>query len=182
MSATMEKLFNLPDLGEGLTESEILSWRVAVGDTVELNQIIAEVETAKAVVELPSPFSGVVTKVFEPVGAVVNVGNPIISFEVPAPAGAPTDRQPTLVGYGAAVESTGRPARRGRTSAPEPEAERQRKRLPQPQRKRSPKSTNPLSSPASRGSGTCVPGPRCASWPATCTWTCAACIPAAPAD
>ncbi|MFF5794019.1 dihydrolipoamide acetyltransferase family protein [Paeniglutamicibacter sp. NPDC012692] len=120
MSATMEKLFNLPDLGEGLTESEILSWRVAVGDTVELNQIIAEVETAKAVVELPSPFSGVVTRVFEPVGAVVNVGNPIISFEVPAPAGAPTERQPTLVGYGAAVESTGRPARRGRTGTPDP--------------------------------------------------------------
>ncbi|GAA1498615.1 dihydrolipoamide acetyltransferase family protein [Paeniglutamicibacter kerguelensis] len=122
MSATMEKLFNLPDLGEGLTESEILSWRVAVGDTVQLNQIIAEVETAKAVVELPSPFSGVVTKVFEPVGAVVNVGNPIISFEVPAPAGAPTDRQPTLVGYGAAVESTGRPARRGRAILAEPAA------------------------------------------------------------
>lgn len=133
MNATMEKLFNLPDLGEGLTESEILSWRVAVGDTVELNQIIAEVETAKAVVELPSPFNGVVTKVFEPVGAVVNVGNPIISFEVAAPAaqaakgadapgnesaGTPAKRQPTLVGYGAAVESTGRPARRGRSAGP----------------------------------------------------------------
>lgn len=127
MSDTMEKLFNLPDLGEGLTESEILSWKVAVGDTVELNQVIAEVETAKAIVELPSPFSGVVTKVFEPVGSVVNVGNPIISFEVPAPArdagagsvavvGAPK-RQPTLVGYGAAVESGNRPARRRRGAA-----------------------------------------------------------------
>ena len=54
--------FRLPDLGEGLTESEILTWQVAVGDTVTLNQIIAEVETAKAVVELPSPYAGVVTR------------------------------------------------------------------------------------------------------------------------
>ena len=125
MNATMEKLFNLPDLGEGLTESEILSWRVAEGDTVELNQVIAEVETAKAVVELPSPFSGVVKKVYEAVGAVVNVGNPLISFDVPDNTGAsakvpqgggevPAKRQPTLVGYGAAVESNGHPARRER--------------------------------------------------------------------
>lgn len=148
MSATMEKLFNLPDLGEGLTESEILSWRVAVGENVELNQIIAEVETAKAVVELPSPFSGVVTRLFEPAGAVVNVGNPIISFDVPAthqtgePAGqkaqespatakgaAPT-RQPTLVGYGAAVESAGRPSRRGRVTAATVEADPQSESMP----------------------------------------------------
>lgn len=149
MSATMEKLFNLPDLGEGLTESEILSWRVAVGENVELNQIIAEVETAKAVVELPSPFSGVVTRLFEPAGAVVNVGNPIISFDVPAThqteqptvqkaqesttaaEGTASARQPTLVGYGAAVEAAGRPSRRGRVAAaavqtqPQPESTRQ---------------------------------------------------------
>lgn len=53
--------FLLPDLGEGLTESEIVSWRVAVGDSVRLNQVIGEVETAKAVVELPSPYTGTVT-------------------------------------------------------------------------------------------------------------------------
>ena len=118
----MEKLFNLPDLGEGLTESEIVSWKVQVGDVVALNQIIAEVETAKAIVELPSPFSGTVKKIFEPVGAVVNVGNPIISIDVSvdgekaaAPlADAGQSRQPTLVGYGAPVEATGRPARRRR--------------------------------------------------------------------
>ena len=125
MSITMEKLFNLPDLGEGLTESEILSWRVAEGDTVELNQVIAEVETAKAVVELPSPFSGVVKKLYEPVGAVVNVGKPIVSFDVDQARGvsSPEARgdgtgqekpQPTLVGYGAPTESTGPPARRAR--------------------------------------------------------------------
>ncbi|WP_248761824.1 dihydrolipoamide acetyltransferase family protein [Pseudarthrobacter sp. SSS035] len=127
----MIKEFRLPDLGEGLTESEILSWKVAVGDTVTLNQVIAEVETAKAVVELPSPFAGVITALHEEPGTIVEVGKPIISFEVAddggaspsgaAPTGAATTaagtakREPNLVGYGAVVESSGRPARRART-------------------------------------------------------------------
>ncbi|WP_332761199.1 dihydrolipoamide acetyltransferase family protein [Pseudarthrobacter sp.] len=129
----MIKEFRLPDLGEGLTESEILSWKVAVGDTVTLNQVIAEVETAKAVVELPSPFAGVITALHEEPGTIVEVGKPIVSFEVAddggaspsgaAPAGAATaaagtaKREPNLVGYGAVVESSGRPARRARTFA-----------------------------------------------------------------
>lgn len=74
--------FKLPDLGEGLTESELVSWHVAVGDTVELNQIIAEVETAKALVELPSPFAGVVSKLYEQSGSTVAVGAPIVAFEI----------------------------------------------------------------------------------------------------
>lgn len=122
----MIKEFRLPDLGEGLTESEIVSWKVGVGDTVSLNQIIAEVETAKAVVELPSPFAGVITALHEQPGTVVEVGKPIVSFEVKddadnqpraaAPAEAPLPkREPNLVGYGAVVESTGRPVRRQRT-------------------------------------------------------------------
>ena len=132
MSATMIKEFRLPDLGEGLTESEILSWKVGVGDTVSLNQVIAEVETAKAVVELPSPFAGVITALHEQPGTVVEVGKPIVSFEVPddgaprpsaeTPAAAATaagtgKREPNLVGYGAVVESSGRPARRARNLA-----------------------------------------------------------------
>ena len=132
MSATMIKEFRLPDLGEGLTESEIVAWKVAVGDTVTLNQIIAEVETAKAVVELPSPFAGVVAALHEQPGTVVEVGKPIVSFEVEgddgAPAGgsgtaggggadAPAKREPNLVGYGAVLENSGRPARRGRSFA-----------------------------------------------------------------
>ena len=89
----MIKEFRLPDLGEGLTETEILSWKVGVGDTVTLNQLIAEVETAKAVVELPSPFAGVIKELYEKPGTVVEVGKPIVSFEVaddagPAPSGA----------------------------------------------------------------------------------------------
>ncbi|WP_125611044.1 dihydrolipoamide acetyltransferase family protein [Specibacter cremeus] len=134
----MIKEFRLPDLGEGLTESEILAWRVAVGDTVSLNQVIAEVETAKAVVELPSPYDGVVTAILEQPGTTVEVGSPIIAFELASdsaagPAGgsiaatAPAmgsvsaeveaKRVPTLVGYGAEPDSTGRPARRRRTAA-----------------------------------------------------------------
>ncbi|GAA4041943.1 dihydrolipoamide acetyltransferase family protein [Arthrobacter methylotrophus] len=134
----MIKEFRLPDLGEGLTESEILSWKVAVGDTVTLNQVIAEVETAKAVVELPSPFAGTVAALHEQAGSVVEVGKPIVSFEVDdagdspsggSDAGTPgasdsegasdfekalAKREPNLVGYGAVVEKSGRPARRQR--------------------------------------------------------------------
>ena len=86
----MIREFRLPDLGEGLTESEIVSWHVAVGDKVTLNQVIAEVETAKAVVELPSPYAGTVSRLHEAAGSVVEVGAPIVSFDVgggAAPAG-----------------------------------------------------------------------------------------------
>ncbi|MEQ4520801.1 dihydrolipoamide acetyltransferase family protein [Pseudarthrobacter sp. B907] len=123
MTATMIKEFRLPDLGEGLTESEIVAWKVGVGDTVTLNQIIAEVETAKAVVELPSPFAGVVTALHEQPGTVVEVGKPIVSFEVEGDDGgsgaadAPAKREPNLVGYGAVLEGSGRPARRARSFA-----------------------------------------------------------------
>lgn len=127
MSAVMIKEFRLPDLGEGLTESEILSWRVSVGDAVALNQVIAEVETAKAVVELPSPFAGVVTVLHEEAGTVVEVGKPIVSFEVPDDSGAaaavaageepPAQREPNLVGYGAVLEASGHPVRRRRSLA-----------------------------------------------------------------
>lgn len=122
--------FRLPDLGEGLTESEIVSWQVAVGDTVTLNQVIGEVETAKAVVELPSPYAGVVTSIVHQPGTVVEVGEIIISFDVPGSEGiggpvgtdvddgeAPAKRVPTLVGYGAEPESSKRPARRNRFAA-----------------------------------------------------------------
>jgi 2-oxoisovalerate dehydrogenase E2 component (dihydrolipoyl transacylase) len=135
------RVFKLPDLGEGLTESEIVSWRVAEGDKVELNQILGEVETAKAVVELPSPFAGVVKTLHEAPGTTVNVGEPIVSFEVAgemntgqadagpsrlaeggpsaaeASAAAPA-REAVLVGYGAQAEGTGKPARRRRTFDP----------------------------------------------------------------
>ncbi|MFC4829750.1 dihydrolipoamide acetyltransferase family protein [Agromyces aurantiacus] len=131
--------FALPDLGEGLTESEIVAWRVKVGDHVELNQIIADVETAKAVVELPSPFEGTVTALHAAEGETVNVGEKLFSCDTgegagaeaaapaqeaaaavastavasPAPATAEVEtREPTLVGYGAGAERG--PKRRAR--------------------------------------------------------------------
>jgi 2-oxoisovalerate dehydrogenase E2 component (dihydrolipoyl transacylase) len=118
------KDFALPDLGEGLTESELVSWHVAVGDTVRLNQIIAEVETAKA---LPAPYAGTVSRLYVEPGVTVAVGEPLVAFEVEGLAGAdavepepdePADnsatREPVLVGYGASPDATGRPARRAR--------------------------------------------------------------------
>jgi 2-oxoisovalerate dehydrogenase E2 component (dihydrolipoyl transacylase) len=90
--------FTLPDVGEGLTEAEILTWRVAVGDTVAVNDVLVEIETAKSVVELPSPFAGVVTGLLVDEGTTVPVGTPIIAI---SEADEPAEREPTLVGYGA---------------------------------------------------------------------------------
>jgi 2-oxoisovalerate dehydrogenase E2 component (dihydrolipoyl transacylase) len=84
------KDFKLPDLGEGLTEGEILKWLVSPGDEVTLNQPIVEVETAKAAVEIPSPYAGVVTTLHHGEGDTVDVGSPIITFDVD-PSGAAVD-------------------------------------------------------------------------------------------
>jgi 2-oxoisovalerate dehydrogenase E2 component (dihydrolipoyl transacylase) len=81
------KEFNLPDLGEGLTEGEILKWLVAVGDTVTLNQPIVEVETAKAAVEIPAKWAGQVTSIFHSEGETVEVGTPIIAIDTDPGAG-----------------------------------------------------------------------------------------------
>ena len=70
--------FLLPDLGEGLTDAEIIQWLVAVGDTVTVDQPVVEVETAKASVEVPVPFAGTVTEVFGKPGERVPVGSPLI--------------------------------------------------------------------------------------------------------
>ncbi|MFD7898626.1 dihydrolipoamide acetyltransferase family protein [Streptomyces sp. NPDC059743] len=74
-----EQLFRLPDLGEGLTEAEITEWKVAVGDTVEIDQIVVEVETAKAAVEVPVPYAGTVVRLHAEAGTSVGVGEPLIS-------------------------------------------------------------------------------------------------------
>ena len=119
------KQFRLPDLGEGLTEGDILKWTVAVGDTVAVNDTIAEVETVKAAVELPSPWAGVVTGIHAAEGDTVPVGTPIISIDVSPSADTATpepaeEKQMTLVGYGPAAEGTGR---RRRKPAAAPAAE-----------------------------------------------------------
>jgi pyruvate dehydrogenase E2 component (dihydrolipoamide acetyltransferase) len=80
--------FRLPDLGEGLPEAELVQWMVAEGDTVTLNQTIAEVETAKAVVELPSPYAGVVSKLHAQAGDIVAVGSVLIAYDLPGENGS----------------------------------------------------------------------------------------------
>lgn len=98
--------FLLPDLGEGLTEGEIVSWLVSVGDTVEIDQPVAEVETAKAVVEVPSPFAGTVTALHGEPGQEVEVGKPLVTIDV----GGPADAEPAAAAPAqGAVEPSGAP-------------------------------------------------------------------------
>src|ERR1700712_4348110 len=73
--------FLLPDVGEGLTEAEIVSWKVAPGDAVAVNQILVEIETAKSLVELPSPFEGTVSALLVDEGQTVDVGTAIITVQ-----------------------------------------------------------------------------------------------------
>jgi pyruvate dehydrogenase E2 component (dihydrolipoamide acetyltransferase) len=82
------KEFKLPDVGEGLTEADIVAWHVKPGDQVEVNQVIVEIETAKAVVELPSPWDGTVARLLVEEGQTVDVGTPIIAVDVPGAGSA----------------------------------------------------------------------------------------------
>ncbi|MCE3556195.1 2-oxo acid dehydrogenase subunit E2 [Pseudonocardia sp. RS11V-5] len=129
----MPEIFRLPDVGEGLTEAEIVGWQVAPGDPVAVNQVLVEIETAKAVVELPSPFAGTVHELLAQAGATVQVGEPIIAIQTaaggapPEPAGdAPAEgkgaligepgadgRIATLVGYGPRQGAARRRPRKG---------------------------------------------------------------------
>ncbi|QBJ91469.1 2-oxo acid dehydrogenase subunit E2 [Streptomyces seoulensis] len=132
MTEASVREFKMPDVGEGLTEAEILKWYVQVGDTVTDGQVVCEVETAKAAVELPIPYDGVVRELRFAEGTTVDVGTAIIAVDVsggaapepapaapaePAPAPAeeaePKGRTPVLVGYGVAVSSTKRRPRKG---------------------------------------------------------------------
>ncbi|WP_310724066.1 dihydrolipoamide acetyltransferase family protein [Streptomyces sp. N2A] len=131
--------FKMPDVGEGLTEAEILKWYVQPGDTVTDGQVVCEVETAKAAVELPIPYTGVVHELRFGEGVTVDVGTAIIAVdtdpgagpaETPATASAPQEaapseedaepqgRQAVLVGYGAAPSSTKRRARKPQAGVP----------------------------------------------------------------
>ncbi|TWS18221.1 2-oxo acid dehydrogenase subunit E2 [Tsukamurella asaccharolytica] len=116
-----DQIFLLPDLGEGLTEADVLSWRVRVGDTVTVDQVVVEVETAKAAVEVPVPFAGTVTALHGAPGETLRVGAPLISVGVAGPTttAAPPLDEPSgnvLIGYGTSAD---KPARRRRAAAPE---------------------------------------------------------------
>ncbi|MYV48719.1 dihydrolipoamide acetyltransferase family protein [Streptomyces sp. SID2888] len=135
MTEASVREFKMPDVGEGLTEAEILTWYVQPGDTVSDGQVVCEVETAKAAVELPIPYDGVVRELRFPEGTTVDVGTAIITVDVgggapaaeaPAPAAEapapaeqapaeepkPEGRKPVLVGYGVAESSTKRRPRK----------------------------------------------------------------------
>jgi len=120
----VKKEFRLPDVGEGLTEADIVAWHVQPGDTVKINQIIVDIETAKAVVELPSPFAGTVSALLVEVGQTVDVGVPIIAIDVPDAAGAgPAPEQPgpkdgTKDGISAPEAGPGRDAPEAKNGAP----------------------------------------------------------------
>lgn len=121
------KVFPLPDTAEGLVDAEILAWHIKPGDEVTVNQIIVEIETAKAAVELPCPWAGVVTELHVEAGQTVNVGEPIVTIDIdpggaaapaPAPAApAETNGQAMLVGYGPKAATTKRRARRDAPAA-----------------------------------------------------------------
>ncbi|TCC54670.1 2-oxo acid dehydrogenase subunit E2 [Kribbella pittospori] len=129
--------FRLPDVGEGLVEAEIVSWKVKPGDTVKLNDTVVEIETAKSLVELPVPFAGTIAELLVPEGETVPVGTPIIAVQTdaagdetaPADGGAedlvPTVPEPdnggrtaVLVGYGPRTTEAKRRPRKGSTPAP----------------------------------------------------------------
>ncbi len=122
--------FSLPDVGEGLTEADIVEWKVAVGDTVAVNQVLVEIETAKSLVELPSPFAGVVTRLHAEVGQTLPVDEPLIDIAqegeaapaAPAAASAPDDASPgPLVGSGPVADAVKRrPRVRSTTAAAAP--------------------------------------------------------------
>ena len=138
----MSDVFVLPDPGEGLTEADIVSWKVAPGDAVTVNQILVEIETAKSLVELPSPHAGTIAELLVTEGATVEVGTPIVRFggadagtaAEAAPASAAPAASPsadagtgdaagddsasggaTLVGYGAVASSSKRRPRKNAT-------------------------------------------------------------------
>ncbi len=130
------KRFKLPDVGEGLTEAEIVTWKVKPGDQVKVNDIVVEIETAKSLVELPVPFAGVVAELCVPEGQTVEVGTPIIAVDTgegggesaapdsgseraPAAAAPGEERQSVLVGYGPRAGSAQRrPRKPGGRPAP----------------------------------------------------------------
>lgn len=132
-----EQVFLLPDLGEGLTEADILEWKVAVGDTVDVDQVIAEVETAKAAVEVPCPFAGTVLRLHGEVGQQIGVGEPLITV-APLDGGSGPHATPVehpdhqryreeeragsgnvLIGYGTSPEAPRRQRRRQCGAAPD---------------------------------------------------------------
>lgn len=163
--------FKLPDLGEGLTEASIVTWLVQVGDVVTVDQPVVEVETAKAMVEVPCPYGGVVTARFGEEGSELPVGSPLLTVAVGTAAEGEGDDEGSgnvLVGYG----TTAAPARRRRV--------RRQDDVPAAA-PAAPTRTAPAASPAPAPDATPRSGPvpvispSCASSPVNTASTCASC-------
>ena len=172
-----EKTFNLPDVGEGLLEADIVQWKVAPGDTVAVNDVIVEIETAKSLVELPSPYAGTVSALMVAEGETVDVGTPIISVTVDA---GETSGTPDGGGENAAAEAAPAPVPEAQEpqeapaamltgTGPKPDAVRRRLR----------RRPEPAASPAAAPS---APAPRAVPAPAPTSPAAPASAPAASAE
>ncbi|MDA2808836.1 biotin/lipoyl-containing protein [Nocardiopsis suaedae] len=116
MTDTTERTFTLPDLGEGLVEATVLEWLAAPGDEIARNAPLVELETTKSAVEIPSPHGGTVARLHAAEGDVVQVGEPLVTFVVEAPAGG-AGAQSGIVGRVPAEEEP--PRRRVRLRPPQ---------------------------------------------------------------
>ena len=130
--------FLMPDVGEGLTEADIVEWKISVGDVVTLNQALVLIETEKAAVELPSPYAGTITELRGAPGDTVAVGSPIVVFEIDG-ADGPVAREAVLVGYGVTPDE-----------AVSTRHHRRRALAPPATTEQSPPSASPLSTPPVR--------------------------------
>lgn len=117
------KRFNLPDPGEGLTEAEIVTWKVKAGDTVKVNDIIVEIETAKSLVELPVPFAGTVSELLVSEGETVEVGTPIIAVETGQGGAAPVQDAPAAGAVEPGIEGSPAPKLAAAAAAAEEQIE-----------------------------------------------------------
>src|SRR3954466_9766101 len=114
--------YKLPDVGEGLTEAEVVAWKVKVGDVVAINDIVVEIAAAKSLVELPSPYAGTVTGLLVDEGETVPVGTPIIAIGDPAETPAPGAAAGARRGAPARGPGGGAPARGRESALPPPPA------------------------------------------------------------
>ncbi|MHA7240458.1 dihydrolipoamide acetyltransferase family protein [Arthrobacter sp. TMS1-12-1] len=201
------KTFNLPDVGEGLTEAEIVQWKVAAGATVEVNDIICEIETAKSLVELSSPYSGTVSELLVAEGETIEVGTPIIAVEdavavddraAADASAAPADEAPVPVpempGELAGAQPEGPGAEAADPGAADPEStpgplvgtgpkadavkRRPRRTQPAPAERRAPLPPAPAAPPAPAPP---APAPSSAAPPAPAPSSAAPAVPGAPA-
>ncbi|MEU1007159.1 dihydrolipoamide acetyltransferase family protein [Streptomyces sp. NPDC005890] len=157
--------FKLPDLGEGLTEAEIVRWLVKVGDVVAIDQPVVEVETAKAMVEVPCPYGGVVTARFGEEGTELPVGAPLLTVAVGAPAAEPEGSGNVLVGYGTQAPAARRRRVRAGTAGVNGQAQRPKAASAAPRARVTAPATAPAPAPASTSAPVSAPASATAEGP-----------------